>query len=170
MKYIFLFLIFICFESFSQKKTTNTEIETQYFLKQFLSNDSLIYYIKEIGIIEDNRLCKIYSDSIILKRDSIYINKLLSSKNKMKFKTPFQSNVKIIREKKFYKIDKDSILKNEKNRIMIISKPIFINNYKYCVFYYKVFFSGLGGSDELSLFEKINDIWVKKVEFCSSIN
>ena len=165
---VIIFLFITCFENYGQKKITQSEIETKLFLKHFFNNDSLTYYIKEVGQAENCE--KIYSNSFISKKEANYINSLLLNKKKSTYKISPLPNVKIIIDKEFYKIDKDSILRNKKNRVLIISKPIFFQKGKFCIFYYKDFFSGLGGSDELALYEKSSGIWIKKEEFCTSIN
>jgi hypothetical protein len=165
---VIIFLLITCFESYGQKKVEQSEIETKLFLKQFFNNDSLTYYIKEVGQAEN---CgKIDPNSFISEKEANYINSLLLNKEKSIYKISPLPNVKIILDKEFYKIDKDKILKDENLRILIISKPIFIRKNNYCIFYHKDFWGNLGGSDQLCLYEKVNGIWSKKSEFCGSIN
>ncbi len=165
---VIIIFIITCFQSYGQKKIAHNESETKIFFNQFFNNDTLTYYIKEIGQTE---YCgDIYSNSFISKKEVKYINSLFLNKKKSIYKISPLPNVKIIIDKEFYKLDKDKILKDGNVRILIISKPIFIRKDKYCIFYYKDFWGNLGGTDQLLLYEKVNGVWSKKSEFCSSIN
>lgn len=166
MKYLIIFTL-SSFFAFSQTKEIANK-NTYPFLRYVLDKKATTLYIKESPNKSWLSECKVWENSKILKADEI---RAVNIELKEKLKTAIQTTekFKIISDSVFDNSDKDELVK-EKNPIVIISKPIFLRDGKFCVFFFQIVCGNICGQSSLALYKKRGKRWVKKEEFCSFMN
>lgn len=165
-------IILISYLSFSQTKSEiKTESETAEFLKQILKTDSLNIWVKESTKSSWLEECYVSKNASFLRKNEINrINRMLKKDNKFPWKKSSVLNFKILKDSLFEKSDREKLVKELNQNIIVISHPIYFRNGKYCVLFYQLICGNICGTSSLALYEKVNKRWEIKQEYCNMIN
>ncbi|RAR48541.1 hypothetical protein [Flavobacterium lacus] len=169
---IFIIILLTSQISFSQTKTEiNSEKETALFLKQILKKDSLNIWVKESTKSSWLSECYVSKNAGFLKKNEIStINQKLKKDCEIPWTHSSTLNLKIVKDTLFEKSDRDVLVKELNQNILIISHPIFFRNGKYCILFYQYVCGNICGTSSLALYEKVNERWEIKQEYCDMIN
>ena len=169
---VFIIILFISQICFSQTKPEiDSEKETAVLLKQVLKLDTLNVWLKEST--KDTWLseCDVWKNANFLKKNEISkINQTLKKDGETPWVPSSTLNFKIVSDSLFEKSDRDILVKELNQNILVISHPIFFRNGKYCILFYQYVCGNICGTSSLALYEKINERWEIKQEYCDMIN
>ena len=171
MKLIILISL-ISITSFAQtKEDINTEKETALLFKQVLKTDSLDILVKESTKNSWISECYVFKNTKFFKRNEInIINQRLKKDNQLSWNNRSILNFKIIKDSLFDNSDRDKLVKELNQNILVFSHPIFLKKDKYCVLFFQFICGNICGASSLALYEKIGKRWKKKEEYCDMIN
>lgn len=169
---IFVIILLTSQISFSQTKTeVNSEKETALFLKQVLKIDSLNIWVKESTNSSWLSECYVWKNASFLKKNEISkINQKLKKDCEIPWVHSSTLYFKIMKDTLFEKSDRDILVKELNQNILVISHPIFFRNGKYCIFYFQSVCGNICETASLALYEKVNERWELKQEYCDMIN
>ncbi|MBC7438719.1 MAG: hypothetical protein H7250_01865 [Flavobacterium sp.] len=169
---IFLFIIIISITSFAQtKKEFIVEKETEIIFKQILQIDSLNIWVKEST--KNSWLSECYgwiNPGFLNLKEIKIISQKLKKDNQLSWKSNSNLNFKIVKDSLFEKSDRDKLVRNLNQNILVISHPIFLRKGNYCIIFYQWVCGNICGTSNLSLYTKIGKIWKKKEEYCDTMN
>ena len=164
-----LLLLLACFcflSSFGQNEREKDAMvfanETYKFMEQYMENLKFIPNIKESCKDSNIEECitKFYNN--FTSEEANFVNCELKKEVNKRWTSKSLPKSTIIKDTFLVKKDRDDFIKKTGQNLFVLSHPIFLRNYKYCILYEELICGNICGQGELILYEKENEKWIKK--------
>ena len=170
MKKILILIFLFPIAVLCQTKGFDEKVETEIFLQQFFKLDSSTVYIKPSALDSEDYLCEVSKINLLETQEVKQINKRFKKSLNFIWQNNQFKNLKIISDSYYKKSDKDKLVEKLKQNVFVISKPIFIKEGNYCIFFCQTVCGNICGNGDLSLYAKEKGIWIRKETYCDWIH